>query len=207
MDSVAFYGDLVLSKCPLVQSRSSALHNRIVLWRIHGFSATSSFATTVEGEDDRLTRETHNDETYSAFGPGFEQLLVFDLPDSHVYFMRFGLFYAQGKSPILAVCNCSGNALFWNLEDLEQGRTGSHKSIRKDTSQPDDSSRPAHIVTDIGGAFENQLPHRVLPLPKVSKRGKHWLSICYGVAWSVDGEWCVLPSNLGNVHIYHRTKT
>lgn len=135
--SVAFFGDLVLSR---------ACHEDIiVLWRIEGFSSDdpipgpSSAPTTSDTE--RLTR--------SAFAPAtisqYTRLLQFHTPGcGHQFYLRFKLFHQQDKNPVLAFGNAHSEIYFWDLARL----TGYHNFLTEMRDSERDATR--------GGAQQQQ---------------------------------------------------
>lgn len=110
--SVAFYGDLVLSR---------ACHEqKIVLWRIEGFNSEDpplppSVAPTAHDQA-RTTR--------SAFAPAsapaqWMRLLQFETANCNVqFFLRFSLFHSAGHHPILCFCNANKDIMMWDMERL-----------------------------------------------------------------------------------------
>ncbi|KAI9655472.1 MAG: hypothetical protein M1831_004889 [Alyxoria varia] len=195
VDSVCFFGDLILSKC--------AEEHRILLWRVEGFSTLDRVpnpATSLPAT------KTASSETRSAFGPGWQQLVVFDLPGSEGYFIRFGLFNMPFKHPILA---CGGDLTdevsFWDLEKLahgavedigkaskpivstKKGVTGERTpsatawlgvSSKSSASQKTDDAEP-----ELPGPFSAVEPHGSAILSEAG---------AYKCAWSRGGEWLVV---------------
>ncbi|KAI9677768.1 MAG: hypothetical protein M1829_002540 [Trizodia sp. TS-e1964] len=106
VDCVKFHHDLILSK--------AAKEEKIVLWRIEGFSSS---LPPPAPESAPSAYEWH--ETRSAFGGGFERLLQFATPGTNPFFMHFGLFSQPNKHPVLAMGNQRGNVYFWDLQRLE----------------------------------------------------------------------------------------
>jgi len=111
-NSVAFYGDLILSR---------ACHeDSIVLWRIEGFSSDDP----VPSPADAPTTYDPSKQTRSCWTPTlsperpahFTRLLQFHTPDCGVqFFMRFRMFHAPGKHPILAFANAKSRTFFWDM--------------------------------------------------------------------------------------------
>ncbi|KAL2127691.1 hypothetical protein VTI74DRAFT_10306 [Chaetomium olivicolor] len=112
VDCVAFHGDLILSR---------ACHeDSIVLWQIEGFSSSDPIP-------DPLSAPTPTDmakQTRSYFTPTlsqsrpamFTRLAQFHTPDCGVqFFMRFRMFHAPGKHPILAFANAKSRTFFWDF--------------------------------------------------------------------------------------------
>ncbi|KAK9239842.1 WD40-repeat-containing domain protein [Lipomyces kononenkoae] len=109
VDSVAFYGDLILSK--------AAKENKIVLWRIDGFK--SEMADNLS-QANAPTNHDKQRETLSAFGPGFTRLVQFSTPNTAPWYMRFGMLTGAGnESPLLAMGNDSGRVYIFDLKSFE----------------------------------------------------------------------------------------
>lgn len=133
VSSVAFFGDLVLSR---------ACHEDIiVLWRIEGFSSLdpipepSSAPTTSDTE--RLTR--------SAFAPSsssqYSRLLQFHTPGcGHQFYLRFKLFHQKDKNPVLAFGNAHSEIYFWDLARL----IGYHDFMSEIKDSERDTTLPLH---------------------------------------------------------------
>lgn len=111
--SVAFYGDLILSR---------ACHEqKIVLWRVVGFESedpppTPAMAPTAYNPS--LT-------TRSAFAPAsapsqWTRILQFETANCNVqFFLRFSLFHKAGHHPILCFCNANKDIMLWDMARLE----------------------------------------------------------------------------------------
>lgn len=124
--SVAFYGDLILSR---------ACHEDvIVLWRIEGFSSDDPVPTP----DDAPTTYDPAKQTRSGWTPTlspdrpvhFTRLLQFHTPDcGRQFFMRFRMFHAPGRHPILAFANAKSKTFFWDMSRF-LGHAGYMESLR-----------------------------------------------------------------------------
>ncbi|KAK9369198.1 WD40-repeat-containing domain protein [Lipomyces kononenkoae] len=109
VDSVAFYGDLILSK--------AAKENKIVLWRIDGFKSEMA---DVLSQNNAPTNHDRQRETLSAFGPGFTRLVQFSTPNTAPWYMRFGMLTGAGNEmPLLAMGNDSGRVYIFDLKSFE----------------------------------------------------------------------------------------
>ncbi|KAK9390677.1 WD40-repeat-containing domain protein [Lipomyces mesembrius] len=109
VDSVSFYGDLILSK--------AAKENKIVLWRIDGFKSEMA---DILSQDNAPTNHDKQRETMSAFGPGFTRLVQFSTPNTAPWYMRFGkLTGADNLSPLLAMGNDSARVYVFDLKSYE----------------------------------------------------------------------------------------
>ncbi|KAI9774607.1 MAG: hypothetical protein M1840_002856 [Geoglossum simile] len=106
VDCVAFHHDLILSK--------AAREGKIVLWHIKNFSSQAP-----PPSPDRNPTTHDLKDTRSAFGDGFERLLQFKIPgENDPFFMRFDLFSAPGKHPVLAMGDMYGKVSMWDLTRL-----------------------------------------------------------------------------------------
>ncbi|KAH0544286.1 hypothetical protein FGG08_001549 [Glutinoglossum americanum] len=108
---VAFHHDLILSK--------AAREGMIVLWHIKNFSSQ------VPPPSPERNPTTHDlKDTRSAFGDGFERLLQFRVPgDNDPFFMRFDLFSAPERHPVLAMGDMYGKVSMWDLTRLVDSAT------------------------------------------------------------------------------------
>ncbi|KAK9314533.1 WD40-repeat-containing domain protein [Lipomyces starkeyi] len=113
VDSVAFYGDLILSK--------AAKENKIVLWRIDGFKSEMA---DILSQDNAPTNHDKQRETMSAFGPGFTRLVQFSTPNTAPWYMRFGKL-TGADTPLLAMGNDSARVYIFDLKsyELQKGAT------------------------------------------------------------------------------------
>ncbi|TVY52066.1 Polycomb protein eed-B, partial [Lachnellula cervina] len=134
--SVAFYGDLIISK--------AANENCIVLWSINNFNSTnplptrSSAPTTHDAQRD--TRSVFT--TSSAKSTQYTRLLQFSIPDSEILFMRFSLFPGGlGMNPVLAFCNTNSKVFFWDMSRLE----AYHDATADGADIKDPNTRPAFL--------------------------------------------------------------
>ncbi|KAK3390462.1 WD40-repeat-containing domain protein [Podospora didyma] len=113
VDCVAFFGDLILSR---------ACHeDSIVLWRIAGFSSDDPPPTFFDApttfDPSRQTRSAFAPTTTAAQPAQFTRLMQFYTPDCGVqFFMRFRMYHAPGRHPILAFANAKARTMFWDLE-------------------------------------------------------------------------------------------
>ncbi|KAK9460145.1 WD40-repeat-containing domain protein [Lipomyces oligophaga] len=109
VDSVAFYGDLILSK--------AAKENKIVLWRVDGFD--SELADLLSQENAPTSHDRTKD-TRSAFGSGFTRLVQFSIFNTAPWYMRFGLSNCLHHSaPMLVMGNDSAKVYVFDLKSLE----------------------------------------------------------------------------------------
>ncbi|MCJ1415906.1 hypothetical protein MMC32_002241 [Xylographa parallela] len=107
IDCVAWYHDLILSKC--------ANENMIVLWRIEGFDSSSTPPSPSSAPTTHEFRPTR-----SAFGGTYQRLFQFEALETTPFYMRFSLFCQQDKRPILVIGNEKSKVFFWDLQSLEE---------------------------------------------------------------------------------------
>ncbi len=141
--SVAFFGDLILSR---------ACHeDSIVLWRIEGFSSDDPPLPASQAP----TAYDTSKQTRSAFSPvisasrpaQYTRLLQFHTPDCGVqFYMRFKMFHAPDKHPVLAFCNAKSRTLFWDLARLPAYSSfiQALKDPKRDKQQP--LNRPSWLT-------------------------------------------------------------
>ena len=203
--SIVWYGDLIISK--------AAKENRILLWRIMGFS---SERPVPDPKTFLPAKRTSFPETRSAFGEGWHQLLTFDLPDNPDYWIRFGLFHGPDRHPILAAGNQANHVFFWDLENLEKGVIGhdtlevpvakrkrkrrikarviasESESSKSSTGTP--GSEFDNIGQPLGTAFKKQKAHSSKTVPFSPTQ----------IAWSRGGDWCAMVGHNLTICLFHR---
>ena len=103
--SLTFYNDLIISRC--------SNENMIVVWRIDEFD--SSIEPPARAPTTHEFRPTR-----SAWGGGYQRLFQFDAPKTPPFYVRFSLFQAPLKRPILAIGNNESKVYFWDLQMLEE---------------------------------------------------------------------------------------
>ncbi|KAJ9635815.1 hypothetical protein H2199_008167 [Coniosporium tulheliwenetii] len=79
------------------------------------------FSTSEIHRDYRPPKTSSSPPTRSAFGARFQRLLQFEAPLTNLFYMRFGLFHAPEKHPILVMGNERSKLFFWDLQALEEG--------------------------------------------------------------------------------------
>lgn len=100
----------------------------IVLWRIEGFSSDDPVPDPLDAPtptDVAKQTRSYFTPTLSPSRPAmFTRLAQFATPDCGVqFFMRFRMFHAPGKHPVLAFANAKSRTMFWDF-----ARFGSYAS-------------------------------------------------------------------------------
>ncbi|KAF2824279.1 WD40 repeat-like protein [Ophiobolus disseminans] len=124
VDCVQWYNDLIFSH--------AARENKIILWKIDGFSSDSvhvpnvpvPISNAVTSRTPLTTPVDSSSGTRSAWGGRFQRLLQFELPNTMQFYIRFSIFHELGRHPILVAGNEKSKAFFWDLERLENAGTG-----------------------------------------------------------------------------------
>lgn len=128
VDCVAFYGDLILSRCARAQDERSK-DNEILLWRIDGFHADDDPpATGAIAYPGSSTRSAFPRDTLSQ---GFQRLMTFSMPHTDRFYLRFGLYHAPDHRPILCMGNQHSRFSFWDLQKLETDKYGTNTTVRR----------------------------------------------------------------------------
>jgi hypothetical protein len=137
VDSLRFWGDLVLSKAS-TGNNINVTRGEIMLWKIDGFfSGDHSPPEPPMPGYGRATR--------SAFGGGFQRLYTFDMTNVEPFYMRFGLFKEPGYRPVLVMGNIKARFSFWDLQKFEERRTTSKKPV----TMIDDKQRIKNLVEEV----------------------------------------------------------
>ncbi|KAK7206561.1 WD40-repeat-containing domain protein [Myxozyma melibiosi] len=181
VDSVAFYGDLILSK--------AAKEHRIVLWRIDGFA--SNLADYL-GQQNAPTSHDKSKDTLSAFGSGFTRLLQFSIPHTTPWYMRFGIGHGVGCGSTLVMGNDAAKVYVFQLkeyeltnEDDEDAPSDSHSSSYissssyvsdddddDDNEEEEDDEKPE--TSQRKPAAGTVIKRDSIPLPPGAKPGNHF---------------------------------
>jgi polycomb protein EED len=137
-DSVAFHGDLILSK--------AFNEHCIVLWQITGFDSSSSLpdqsSAPANYSNKRGTRSAFSRSSGAPDGPKqYARLLQFDVPGCLEFYMRFSLYSPLSTGVThrtLAICNSRSKVFFWDLSRLEEyySYTTFVKKPNQDSFQP-----------------------------------------------------------------------
>jgi polycomb protein EED len=224
VDCVQWYNDLIFSH--------ASRENRILLWKIDGFSSdsvnipdapvptskaiTSTTPVTVPKNSESGTR--------SAWPGRFQRLLQFDLPETTIFYQRFSIFHEHGCHPVLAAGNEKSKVFFWDLQRLEESGMGEDDSKAMALKLPNHiregsvSSNASSAVSAGSGPSKSkkrkakeQLPDRGIADPFLSIRAhkiievpKYLAFTFRQFAWSRDGQWCVGVGDTGLVNVFHR---
>src|SRR5690606_8595150 len=136
----------------------------------------------------------NNATTRSAWGGTYERLLQFSIPESTLFFMRFGLFNFPYKHPLLVMGNCHGKAYMWDLSMIEKygkamrGAGGRDSTPRGSTPRGGTPGGGAgvRIREDVIGDWEGEIKaHVTVDVPKVK-------TTLRDVGFSADGEYMVM---------------
>lgn len=128
VDSVAFYGDLIISRASKDQT-DKARDNTILLWKIDGFDSDSD--PPLEPPIPSPGISTRSSFEHSKQSRGFQRLLTFEMPDTGRFYLRFNLLHTPGMRPILAMGNEKSKFYFWDLQKLEEGYDASEVTKTK----------------------------------------------------------------------------
>lgn len=120
VDSLSFFGDLILSRSARDQNEKSKANN-IILWRIDGFDPNQPVpeepAIPVHGQQTRSAFPHNSDGHFR----GFQRLLTLDMPHTDRIYHRFGMHNRTGQRPVLAMGNQISQMCFWDLQKFEEG--------------------------------------------------------------------------------------
>ena len=221
---MAFYGDLVLSKC--------AREEKVVLWRINGFESTARPPSV----QDAPIATTAHEATRSAFGDGgYQRLLQFGVFDVEPFYIRFGLFLPPpGQHPILASGSTSGRIFLWDLEqlvrwlpeadlpfplvspDADPGRSKRgrrRKTESNDTISLSDASTGTGPITDPASSWRSSTrpgpmhdlsdPFQVIQAHQIVDLEKATF-VTRKIAFSQSGEWMLVVGEHSTVAIFSR---
>lgn len=211
--SLRFYDDLILSR--------SAKENKILLWKIDGFSSSGAVPAASAAPPPTSGSAIG---TRSAFGGRFQLLLQFDAPATTLFYMRFGLFHQPHKHPILAMGNEKSKLFFWDLQRLEEGgaadgkdepafklprRKGRGDALGETREQSivsnassgavssSNSSAPPEKKFTVRDPFALVAAHKAVTVPKIGFAVRQ-------IAWSNGGEWCVAVGDCGMICLFRR---
>ncbi|KAK7541763.1 WD40-repeat-containing domain protein [Phyllosticta citricarpa] len=209
VDSIAFYGDLVISK--------AALGDVIYIWKITGFNGylpPPQCNSTADYKDD-LFREDEDSSnfhgaTYSVFGPRFQRLMALRTGRNDLVWIRFGLFHMPQKRPVLAYGSKDGVFHFWDLQRLEEEcrdveatreHSPSQQSSRLNSPGKGSMSvnsnglvRPRNRIESKSQPYKSPFipipAHKSVHMPNKLRQDRYMVRT-RAVAWSSGGEWMV----------------
>lgn len=116
VDSLSFYGDLIISRCAQEQNNASKQHE-ILMWKIDGFQADMNPPEDIAVP--RPGRESRSSFEHDLLTQGFQRLLTFSMPYTDRFYLRFGLFNVPGLRPMLCMGSVISKFSFWDLRKLE----------------------------------------------------------------------------------------
>jgi polycomb protein EED len=125
VDSLAFFGDLIISRASKDQDAKGNKSNSILIWKIEGFDSDdpppASPPIPVHGQ------QTRSSFPHESGFRGFKRMLTLNMPDTDRFYHRFGLLHVPGLRPILAMGNQTSAYSFWDLQKLHEGIDKSEK--------------------------------------------------------------------------------
>ncbi|KAI9678303.1 MAG: hypothetical protein M1817_006248 [Caeruleum heppii] len=216
VDCVTFHHDLILSKC--------AREDKIVLWRIEGFSSSAPPPSPDQAPTTHESRETR-----SAFGVGYQRLLQFEIPRMDPFYMRFGFFAQPGKHPVLAMGNTNSKVFLWDFKQLEDWSDGNETAfwkvpLQRKGSKASSANRESSIASttsssvlaagpthgeasatgrhvskkhDIADPFGLVQAHKTITVPDMAFCARR-------AAWSVSGDWLIVVGDHRVISIFER---
>jgi polycomb protein EED len=139
----------------------------IVLWRIEGFSSEDPVPDPLDAPTPTdMAKQTRSyfTPTLSPSRPAmFTRLAQFATPDCGIqFFMRFRMFHAPGKHPILAFANAKSKTMFWDF-----ARFGSYARYMAELKE---AQRTGKLESASGGASASGPPAVQKPSWLVVKR-------------------------------------
>lgn len=128
VDSLRFYGDLILSKaCRDMGNKNKK--NEILLWKIEGFDPDDPPPSDPPIPAPGLyTRSSFSHNSRSA---GFQRLLSFRIDHTDRFYHRFGLLHTPNMRPVLCMGTEQSKFCFWDLQDIEEGKAHIEEKTRR----------------------------------------------------------------------------
>jgi polycomb protein EED len=219
--SVRWYDDLILSH--------AAREDKIVLWRIDGFSSSRATppapvpVSSALRSTTQVTVAAHSaSSTRSAWGGHFQRLLQFELPNMAHYYMRFNIFHEMGRHPVLVAGNQKSRAFFWDLQRLEESDTGDAApkglpaSVARHVREGSSASNASSTTSTASGTGKSKGkkakvvhdgrigdPFRPIKAHKMIEV-PNYIFTFRQFDWSGDGQWCVGTGDHGLIHVFNR---
>lgn len=128
VDSLRFYGDLILSKAAR-DSNDKNKKNEILLWKIEGFDPDEP-----PPEDPPIPAPglyTRSSFPHNARSAGFQRLLSFRIDHTDRFYHRFGLLHQADMRPVLCMGTEQSKFCFWDLQDIEEGKVHTEGKAKK----------------------------------------------------------------------------
>lgn len=128
VDSLQFYGDLILSKACRDSSNKNK-KNEILLWRIEGFNPDAPPPS--EPPIPASGIYTRSSFTHPSRSAGFQRLLSFRIDHTDRFYHRFGLLHTPHMRPVLCMGTEQSKFYFWDLQDIEEGKAYHEEKTKK----------------------------------------------------------------------------
>lgn len=173
VDSLAFFGDVIISRAARDQNERSK-SNYIIVWKIDGFDPDEPTpAEPPIPEHGKTTRSSFPHDTRGRFR-GFRRLVTLDMPHTDRLYRRFGLLNQPGKRPILAMGNQVSQICFWDLQRFEEGTDPLEKPKSRKGKQKVATSRSGSLTTSASTSTRTSTPILARRLPNTDLPISGW---------------------------------
>lgn len=155
VDCIAFYGDLIISRCARNQDEKTK-SNEILVWKIDGFdSSLPPPPAPPMPEPGVFTRSSFPHRPHTR---GFQRLLTLSMPNTDRFYLRFGLLNTRPWRPILCMGSQVSKFCFWDLQKLEEGHDAAEEdskgSKRKGGARKTKASVTEALLNRLGDLLE-----------------------------------------------------